>query len=174
MLNSAEHEFCPANKSETTNNCNFFFLVKLSWARKFSLLIIWKCHIVGIFIFISRENFVLSWVEHEKKFYNLDLFCSFNRSKTPISQRNFVKLKWTPNFWRKWLWKAWVNVSRFSQNFVYALILWRSGLGSLIDKFRQFLIELFAHIFISRWWSLVNISGFSPNLVCALILWKSG
>ena len=27
--------------------------------------------IVGIFTFISRENFMLSWVEHEKKFYNL-------------------------------------------------------------------------------------------------------
>ena len=27
--------------------------------------------IAGIFIFISRENFMLSWVEHEKKFYNL-------------------------------------------------------------------------------------------------------
>ena len=23
MLNSAEHEFCPANKSQITNNCNF-------------------------------------------------------------------------------------------------------------------------------------------------------
>ena len=27
--------------------------------------------IIGIFIFISRENFMLSWGEHEKKFYNL-------------------------------------------------------------------------------------------------------
>ena len=27
--------------------------------------------IVGIFIFISRENFMLIWVEHEKKFDNL-------------------------------------------------------------------------------------------------------
>ena len=24
MLNSAEHEFCPANKSQITNNCKFF------------------------------------------------------------------------------------------------------------------------------------------------------
>ena len=37
---SAEHEIFSANKYET---------------------------IVGIFIFISRENFMLSWVEHEKK-----------------------------------------------------------------------------------------------------------
>ena len=25
----------------------------------------------GIFIFVSRDNFMLSWAEHEKKFYNL-------------------------------------------------------------------------------------------------------
>ena len=44
MLNTAEHEICPANKSQITNNCK----------------------LVGIFIFISRENFMLNWVEHEK------------------------------------------------------------------------------------------------------------
>ena len=27
--------------------------------------------VVGIYLFISRENFMLSWVEHEKKFYIL-------------------------------------------------------------------------------------------------------
>ena len=34
--------------------------------------------IVGIFILIRRENFMLSWVEHEKKnnFYNLDAWNS--------------------------------------------------------------------------------------------------
>ena len=25
MLDSAEHEICPANKSQITNNCKFFF-----------------------------------------------------------------------------------------------------------------------------------------------------
>ena len=36
---------------------------------KFSLLINMKMPtIVGIFIFISRENFMLSWVEHENNF----------------------------------------------------------------------------------------------------------
>ena len=28
MLNSAEHEFCPANKSQITNNCIFFLKKK--------------------------------------------------------------------------------------------------------------------------------------------------
>ena len=57
----------PANKSQTSNNCKFF-LVKDSWEGKHSLLINMKMPtIVGIFIFISRKNFTLSWVEHEKK-----------------------------------------------------------------------------------------------------------
>ena len=43
LLNKAEHEIFSANKYE---NANF----------------------VGIFIFISGENFMLSWVEHEKSF----------------------------------------------------------------------------------------------------------
>ena len=38
--------------------------------------------------------------------------------------------------------KTWVNVNGFSPNLVCALILWRSGLGLLMGKFRQFLMEL--------------------------------
>ena len=58
MLNSAEHEICPANKSQITNNGKFFHS-KLS--MKISLLINMKMPtIVGIFIFISRENSMLS------------------------------------------------------------------------------------------------------------------
>ena len=34
MLNSAEHEICPANKSQITDNCKFFH-AKHSWAWKF-------------------------------------------------------------------------------------------------------------------------------------------
>ena len=67
MLISAEHEFCRANKSPNTYNCNFFLLNRLS--MKFSLLINMKMPtIVGIFILISRGNFMLSRVEHEKSF----------------------------------------------------------------------------------------------------------
>ena len=53
MLNTAEHETFSANKYENAN--------KLS--MKFSLLINMKMPtIVGIFIFISRESFMLSYV----------------------------------------------------------------------------------------------------------------
>ena len=38
-----------------------------------------------------------------------------------------------------------VNLHGFSQNLVYALIVWRSGLGLLIGRFVQFLTELSAH-----------------------------
>ena len=37
-----------------------------------------------------------------------------------------------------------VNINVFSRNLVCALILWRSGLGLLIGKFRQFFTELSA------------------------------
>ena len=65
VLNSAEHEIFPANKSQITNNCKFF-LAKYSSSMKTSLLI--NMTIVGIFIFISGEHFMLSWVKHEESF----------------------------------------------------------------------------------------------------------
>ena len=59
MLNSAEHEICPAYKSQIINNCIFFRAKLLS--IKISLLINMKMPtIVGIFIFINTENFMLS------------------------------------------------------------------------------------------------------------------
>ena len=38
---------------------------------------------------------------------------------------------------------TWVNVGGFSPNLVWTLVLWRSGLGLLMGKFRQFLTEFF-------------------------------
>ena len=62
MLNSAEHEICPANKSKITNNCNSSLLnIAEHKICLLSLLINMKMPtIVGIFIFISRENLMLS------------------------------------------------------------------------------------------------------------------
>ena len=61
VLNSAEHEIYPANKSKITNNCKFF-LAKHRYVRlKISLLMNMEMPtIVGIFIFISKEIFMLS------------------------------------------------------------------------------------------------------------------
>ena len=70
MFNSAEHKICPANKSQIANNCKCF-----RWSLKISLLINMKLStIVDIFIFISRENFMLSWVGYEKTLLNYNLW----------------------------------------------------------------------------------------------------
>ena len=56
MLNSAEHRINPAYKSQIANSRKFF-LAKLGWAWKMSLLINTKMPtIVGIFIFILAEK----------------------------------------------------------------------------------------------------------------------
>ena len=70
MLNSAEHAICSANKSLINNNCKFsffffFFFAKIAEHENFSANKYENANIVGIFIFISREMFVLSWVEQE-------------------------------------------------------------------------------------------------------------
>ena len=71
MLNSAQHEICPANKNLRLRTIASSFMLNIA-KHESSLLINTKMPtIVGIFIFISRENFMLSQVEHEKKFYNL-------------------------------------------------------------------------------------------------------
>ena len=68
-----------------------------------------------------------------------------------------------------------VNINGFSPNLVCTLILWRSALGLLIGKFRQFDSYLpGTHPYFHFWTlTLLNSNGFSPNLVCALILWTS-
>ena len=44
---------------------------------------------------------------------------------------------------------TWVNINGFSPNLVFALILLKSGLGMLTDKFRQFLTELGCHMIVA-------------------------
>ena len=72
LLNITEHENVSANKYENANYCWHFqiylqrkFHAQLSWAWEIKMKM---PTIVGIFIFISRENFMLIWVEHEKTF----------------------------------------------------------------------------------------------------------
>ena len=53
-------------------------------SMKISQLINMKMPIlVGIFMFISRENFMLSWVEQEKSFI-MNLRACFNKNKKHI------------------------------------------------------------------------------------------
>ena len=53
---------------------------------------------------------------------------------------------------------TWVNINGFSPNLVCALILWRSGLGLLMAKFRQFLTELPARDTPKFWFPDDNLS----------------
>ena len=72
---------------------------------------------------------------------------------------------------------TWVNINGFSPNLVCALILWRSGLGLLMGKFRQILRSYLPETrpyFRFRTISWVNNKGFSPNLLYALTLKRSG
>ena len=70
MLNSAEHEICFDYKSKNTDK----FLKHFSCSTQLSMLS-WvehkKVSTVGIFIFMTKWNFMLSWVEHEKSFITL-------------------------------------------------------------------------------------------------------
>ena len=69
-----------------------------------------------------------------------------------------------------------VNINRFSLNFMCALILWKSGLGLLMGKIRAFLRSYLPAVhpyFTFRTITSVNFNVFSPNLICALILWRA-
>ena len=69
MLNSAEHEIFSANKNENANSSwqvgIFILAEKFSCSAVFSKKII---AIVSNLRFIRRTNFMLSWVERERRF----------------------------------------------------------------------------------------------------------
>ena len=69
MFNSAEHEICPAYKFQITNIANSFLLNIAKHEQNSAN----NENVVGIFIFISRENFKLSWIDHEKSLKPRDL-----------------------------------------------------------------------------------------------------
>ena len=67
MLNSAEHEIFHANKSQITNHAKFF-LLNITVHENISANKYENANYVGIFIFISRKNFMLSCVKQERIF----------------------------------------------------------------------------------------------------------
>ena len=66
MLNSTEDEISTAHKNYYTNKIKEFFALSLSDAVFRMLVNVKMPTIVGILTFMSRINFVLSWVELEK------------------------------------------------------------------------------------------------------------
>ena len=65
---SAEHEICPTNKSKKILTAARISLLNTAELEIFLLINMEMPTIVGIFIFISKENSMHSWVEHEKAF----------------------------------------------------------------------------------------------------------
>ena len=71
MLNSTEHEISTAHKKIKYRQIKKFLALSLSDVVFIILINVKMPTIVGFLTFISRINFVLSWVEYEKKLYNL-------------------------------------------------------------------------------------------------------
>ena len=70
MLNSTEHEISTAHKNKNTlcQQMKKFFAFSHSDVVFIVLINVKMQTVVGILSFMSRLNFVLSWVEHEKSF----------------------------------------------------------------------------------------------------------
>ena len=71
MLNSFEHEILNAHKYKNIKKFGLFSAQISLECYFFPLLNVKMPTTVGILTFYERENFILSRVEHEKKFYNL-------------------------------------------------------------------------------------------------------
>ena len=79
MLNSAEHEIFSANKYENANNSQLLLAFSYLLAEKISCSATFSKKEFAVFSnlwFINKTKFMLSWVEHKIKFYNLRAWTS--------------------------------------------------------------------------------------------------
>ena len=67
MLNSVEHEILNAHKYKNIEKFSFFLGSDKHRMLIFSLINVKMSTVVGILIFMSRKNFMLSRVEHETR-----------------------------------------------------------------------------------------------------------
>ena len=68
MLNSVEHEILNAHKNKNIKKFSFFSGSDKPRMLFFMLINVKMPTIVGILTFMSRKNFMLNSVEHEKSF----------------------------------------------------------------------------------------------------------
>ena len=68
MLNSIEHEILNAHKYKNINKIRLFLGSDKPRMLFFPLINVKMPTIVGILTLMSKKNFMLSWVEHEKRF----------------------------------------------------------------------------------------------------------
>ena len=85
MLNSNEHEIVTAHKKLKYRQIKKFLALSLSDGVFILLKNVKMPTIVGILTFMSRINFVHSWVEYEKKVDNLRAGCNFQ-----INLNNYI------------------------------------------------------------------------------------
>ena len=94
MLNSVENEICSAYKKIKYHQFKLSSSTAVLSMKFFLLINIKMLTIVGILIFINRKNFMLNWVEYEKKFYDLGACSWLKRPK--VNQRNYsYHMEWT-------------------------------------------------------------------------------
>ena len=84
MLNSAEYEILNAHKYKISRNLAFSGSDKPSMLF-FLLKNVNMPTIVGIFTFMSRENSMLSIVEHEKRFITSGQVCANKKESDQIT-----------------------------------------------------------------------------------------
>ena len=97
--------------------------------------------IIGILTFISRKNFMLIWVEHEKNFYNLGAWCGC-----------YCDVVIVVNICNFWVWVVGVGV-----------LVWGGGWGCggcvtccrlkvtvRLNRYRDWLSEIMSYVPISR------------------------
>ena len=72
MLNSFEHKILYAHKYKKYQGIRFFLGSDKPRMLFFPLINVKMPTIFGILTFMSRKNFMLSWVEHEKSFITLE------------------------------------------------------------------------------------------------------
>ena len=75
MLNSFEHEILNAHKYKNIKKYVFFLGSHKPKMLCFPLINVKMPTIVSILTFMSRKDFILSWVEHEKSFITSGLVC---------------------------------------------------------------------------------------------------
>ena len=94
MLNSTGHEILTAQNTKTLKKAPFLASI-LSDIVIIMLIDVKMPTIVGILTSINMINTMLSWVEHEKKFYNLGAWLTFFLFNNMNMKSKYVKTRWT-------------------------------------------------------------------------------
>ena len=96
MLNSIEHEILNAHKYKNIKKFGFFLGSDKLRMLFFPLINVKMPTIVGILTFMSRKNFMLSRVEHEKSFITSGPGNNQEVTKPVTFNKGTEKMEWYP------------------------------------------------------------------------------